>query len=164
MAVDLGDLIEDLRAEINPPGVDLYPTATDDDWINRLRNAFWEARIGGAFIGYRESDGLIAPVSGIDELPREQQQLIILYAGLNVVLADFRNTQSAFKAKAGPVEYETQRSATLLKGVLDLLKTKLASALDAAINGPSWSGTTAVFDSVIARTESIAWGDTWWVR
>jgi hypothetical protein len=164
VAIDLADLLPDLRAEINPPGTDLYPNASNADLVNRLRNAFWEARLQGAFPTYAEADGVIAPLNGSTDLPREQQQLVILFAGLNIVLADYRNVQATFKAQAGPVAYETGRSAQLLKTVLDTIKAKLGAALDAAVNGPSWSGSTTVFDAVMARTDSLSVGDTWWVR
>jgi hypothetical protein len=164
MSVDLADLVPDLEAEINPPGSDEYPNATTDDMVNRLRNAFWEARLQGAFPGYSETDGIVTSSNGAGDLPREHQQLIIILAGLNIAIADYRHVESVLRSKAGPVEYETQRSATLLKTVIETLRAKLAHALVASIEGPGDTGNTAVFDAVIVRTESITAGTTWWVR
>ena len=124
-------------------------------------NAFWHARLDGLFTNYRAVDGLVEPISGGEDLPREQQQLLILYAGLDIVLTELRNAQSAFRAKAGPVEYETQQSAPLLREVLNTLKSRIAFVIG---NLTSYAGEVQAFDSVIARTESILYQDTWWVR
>lgn len=159
MAVDLEDLVEDFQAEITPLGGTIVGTTAQA--AARLKNAFWEARLQGAFANFREEDGSIVPITGTEDMPREHQQLLIIFAALNVALAKFQNAQSAFRAKAGPVEYETQQSATLMRAVLDALRQKLGTALSVVLDGV---GNTAVFDAVISRTEAIAYGDVWNVR
>lgn len=163
MAVDLADLVEFVKAEVNVPGVDTFTDATDDNWVTRLQNAFWHARLRGAFVGYEETDGIITPISGTEDLSRTEQQLIILVAALNVVRSSLRNANTVFRAKAGPVEFETQQSANTLKTLLDQLEREFRDALEAAKEGTD-ANTVAYFDAVIQRTDSMAYGDTWFVR
>lgn len=124
MAVDLFDLVESLRREVDPPGTPAFPDATEDEFAGHLADAFWEIRLDGMLSGYAESDGLVSPTSGTTELGRDLQQLIVLYAGVRIVRNQLRQLQTSFRAKAGPVEYETEQAASVLKGVLDDLVSR----------------------------------------
>lgn len=160
MAVDLGDLIEPLRREVSPPGEDLFPNATDDEFFGNLQDAFWDARLDGLLANYTESDGLITTTSGTGDIDRELQQLIVLYAGLRIVRNHLRALNTLFRSKAGPVEFETQKSATLLKGLLD----ELAMRRRLVLNRLADLGAVDSYyiDAIAAREESITWGDTWY--
>jgi hypothetical protein len=69
MAVDLSSLVENVKAEVQPPGEDVYPDATDDDWVMRLINAFWSAVLDGIITGYAvDDDGIVSPVTGTTDL------------------------------------------------------------------------------------------------
>ena len=119
-SIDLTELIPDLELELNAPGVDGFPTVSDVEWVNRLRNGFWTAVLDDLIVGYKEVDGSIAPVSSAyPTFPRDQQQLIIMYAVITVIRQQLMDMNTTFRAKAGPVEYEVQKSAVLLKGLLD---------------------------------------------
>lgn len=161
MAVDLGDLIENLQAEINPPGSNLYPDAVDDDWVTRLVNAFWETILDGLITGYTESDGLVTPSSGTTELTRDLQQLVIFYAGITVVRNSLRDINTALRAKAGPVEFETQKSANTLRDILKELQQRRAILLSRL----SDLGVTDSYyiDGVLARDEAYSNSLTPWV-
>lgn len=163
MAVDLGDLIESLQREVSPPGTDLYPNADDNDWLGHLADAFWEARLHGMLSDWTESDGEISPIAtGGDEMGRDYQQLIVMYAGYRIVLTQFQNLKSLFRAKAGPVEFETQQQATVLKAVLDAIRSRINLVLSRLSDvGES---NAVILDAVIERSYSIAANDTWWVR
>lgn len=115
MAVDLADLVEVLKVEVNPPGENLFPTCTDDEWVVRLSSAFWNARIDGFLSGYVEEDGEVFPTSGDVDMPRDLQQVIVFLAALNALSGRLRELQTMFRAKAGPAEFEVQRSANVLK-------------------------------------------------
>lgn len=162
MAVDLSDLVPSLEREIQPPGTDLYPNVADAVWVGHLSDAFWEGRLHGLFAGYAESDGLVSPTSGTTDMSRDLQQLVVLYAGYRITLASYVNLNSSFRAVAGPVEYETQKSAQVLRAVLDALKERIGIALGrlSDLGGSS----VAVFDSVVERSYSLAVGATTWVR
>lgn len=187
MAVDLGDLVDALKAEVSPPGSDLYPDANDDSWFLRLQNGFWDARIYGLMSGYEENaaarggpaafgEGIITPLNveegyddpaGFDadtDLGREWQQLIVLWTAWKVTLTKFQDISTVFRARApGPTEFEEQKSAQLLKAILDQLRDRIHIIIN---NLSTLAGATnvVVLDAIIERDYSMANGDVWWVR
>lgn len=161
MSVDLGDLVTSVKLEVNPPGVDLFPDASDDEWADRLANAFWNARIDGMLPGYVESEGLITPITGTTDMPRELQQVIVFMAAYNTIYLKLLNTRTGFRAKAGSVEYETNTSANVLKELADSLKQRYAILLGRLSD--MGLVPTYVIDSYLARQDSLAYGETVWV-
>jgi hypothetical protein len=183
MAVNLFDLVDPLKREVNPPGGDLFPDATDDAWSGALTDAFWEIRLFGFLNGFEEnaaarggpaafSEGIVTPTSVTDaayddplgyvtalDLGRELQQLIVLWAAWKIALTRLSGLNTTFRAKAGPVEYETQSAATLLAEILKQLKSRIDYIL---ANLPDRVG-TVVFDAMVERSYSQAVGDVWWV-
>lgn len=165
MAVDLADLVESLQREVSPPGSDLYPAATEDTWVGYLADAFWEARLNGLLSGYAEADGLIEPLNAsADDMSRDLQQLLVLYAGLRITLTAFQNVNGSFRAKAGPVEFETSKSATVLAGVLDAIRERIRRALDLVEQNSATGVDVVMFDAVIERSCAIQSGAGWFVK
>ncbi len=162
MSVDLSDLVELLQAEVDAPGEDSFPDAVENDWVNQLRSGFWEIVLDGILTGYEEDDGIVTPTSGSTDLAREMQQLVIFYAGVRVIRNKLRTMGTAFRAKAGPVEYETQNSAQVLKSIMDELVRKRNLILERLSDIGSVD--SVYVDMVIQRDESLAFGDSWWVR
>lgn len=184
MAVDLLNLVDPLRREVNPPGSDLFPDATDDNWAGSLGDAFWEIRLYGLLTGFEENaasrdgpasfgEGILTPVGAAEDydqpsgysstdLGRELQQLIVSWAAYKIVLARMGSLSTMFRARAGPVEYETQNAASVLKTILDQLKARLDKILNQLVNG--LGSDVALLDAVIERTYNQAVGDVWWVR
>jgi hypothetical protein len=164
MAVLIDTLIDSLKNEVNPPGADLYPSVSDPQWRSRLLDAFWEAKLNKAFPTYTiNGSNEIVPLSGSTDLPREQQQLIVLYAGFRVALTAFQNINSQFRAKAGPVEYEVQKSANTLKALLDALRERIKQAV-ADGTGSSAGSLALVLDGLAERSCAISDGDLFFVR
>jgi hypothetical protein len=163
MSVDLADLIGNLKVQVNPPGADLFPSVSNNEWVLRLENSFWTARLDGLFGAYKAEDGTIVPIdpNTTVDLGRDAQQLVILYAAMDIVITEMRNLQSSFSAKAGPVEYTTQRSAQLLKGVLDVISGRIKSIIFLL---SSYASPTIQFDAIIERTDALSSGMQWWVR
>lgn len=157
MSVDLGDLIEAIKSEVSPPGTDLFPNATEDEWIINLQNAFWEAKLFDFFGNFYEADGLIQPNAGSTDMDRTQQQLIVLFAGARILRNELRNINTTFKSKAGPVEFETQKSANLLRDLLNDVRSKIMWQLQAV-----GSTNTFYIDSVTGRADSMITGQTFW--
>lgn len=185
MAVDLANLVDSLKREVNPPGSDLFPDATEDNWLGSLTDAFWEVKLYGFLQDYTENagarggpaafgEGVITPSTVTDEtyddptgystqdLSRELQQLIVLWAGYKVALSRFASLNSLMRAKAGPIEYETQQAASVLKSILDALKGRIDYILANLLTG-NRAG-VAVFDALVERTYHQAVDDVWWVR
>jgi hypothetical protein len=158
-AIDLEELIPDVKAAVDAPGTASFPTATNAQWLAQLRNAFWEAKLNGfvGFANFQEADGSVTPISGTDTLSRELQQIIIFLAAAAAVRNKLFNLNTSFRAKAGPVEYETQQSAQVFKVLLDDLKSKLELWLLRLSD--SGGVDTAYFDGYIEREYSLRYGD-----
>lgn len=175
MAVDLFDLVDPLKRSVQPPGTILFPTATDDEFVGYLSDAFWEIRMltgatNNLFDKYSEADGSIVTAANVDpstpNMPREMQQLIVLFAGENIVMQELKNVNTQFRAKAGSVEFETATNGNLLRDILTELARKRTIVERylfsiGAIND-------YYIDSVVARTESMiyssSWYGPWWVN
>jgi hypothetical protein len=186
VSVDLATLVEPLQYETQTPGGDAYADATEDDYIGALINAFWEIRLYGFLGGFEEDAasrggppefaiGIVTPLkvdptyddpfgySTDQDLPRDLQQLIVLWAAWKIALNNMATINSVFRAKAGPVEYETQQAASVLTAVLDQLKARITYLIGNLPTGHGGGG-TVVLDAIIERSYSQAVGDTWWVR
>lgn len=160
MAVDLGDLVPYLEAEVSPPGNDLFADTEDDEWVTRLANGFWNARLDGLLSGYVESDGAVTPTSGDEDLSRELQQVIVFYAAYDTILLALRSLNTSFRAQAGPVSYETGQSAQVLRDIANALRERMGRLLVRL----SDIGATSdyVIDAIMARQDSLLDGITYW--
>jgi hypothetical protein len=165
VAVDLADLVDSLKREVNPPGDNLFPNATENDWLGNLADAFWEARLHGMLAGFTVNPDTfeLTPLdASAADMTRDLQQLIVLYAGFRITLNELKNAQSSFHAVAGPVEIEVQKASNVLKGVLDAIKGRIDIVLTRLSDAGSTS--VAVFDAVIEHNYNIAARNEWWVR
>lgn len=163
MSVDLGDLVETLQRQIAVPGgfADAFPSATDDNLIGSLSDAFWEIRMLDMLTDWTEGDGAISPITGTTEIPRELQQLIVLYAAITIVTNELKALDTLFRAKAGPVEFETQKSGTLLKDILtELQRRRLVAEKQLFALGVV---TDTYIDAVAERADGT-YGGLFWVR
>lgn len=159
MAVDLGDLIESLKREVNPLGGDVFVDATDDMYLGYLQDAFWEARLDGitALAAWDELDGNVTPVTvGGADITRDLLQLLVLIGGIRILRNYLFALAQDFRAKAGPVEFETKGGTSLLVNLLkdlqgqrNLILTRLSDL--GAIP-------TYYFDALIEREMSIGLG------
>ena len=162
-AVDLSDLIPDLEIALTAPGqTATYAAVGEDEWIGRLKNAFWSAYNDGLINGYTcNEDGVVTPTSGSSTFGRDLQQIVLFYCGLNKVQNELMQIKTRFKAKAGPVEYETEQSAGVLKAILDSLLRQRDDIMDRL---SSMNGVSMVYiDSV--RQRDYAFRDgliDWW--
>jgi hypothetical protein len=161
MAVDLSDLVEDVKSEMNVPGADNYPDATDDQWVTQLRNAFWEVVLDGLISGYTEDSGIVSPQSGATDLSRELQQLIIYYVGVRVTKSKLLELRTSYKTAAGPVKFEYEQSAGVMKEILaEYVRRRNVWLRRLSDLG---AAPTYYIDGVMARDDSMNWGDTWWL-
>ncbi len=161
-SLDLADLIPDLTYNLNAPGEDQFATVSEEEWVSRLRDGFWNAFNDGLVQDYTESDGYVTGRSSADLMPRDQQQLIILYTGINVVFQQMLRLNTLFRAKAGPVEYETQQSAQLLKSLLDEMSDRRNKVLE-RLAETGETGAVFLIDTYRSRQEALYSGDSLWV-
>lgn len=162
MAVDLFDLVEPLKRSVNPPGTNVFPDATDETFAGYLSDAFWEIRMLDMLSDWTEGDGLVTPISGSVDMPREKQSLILLWAAITIVTNELKNTETTFRAKGGPAEFETGKSAQVLTAVLQELQRR-RSVVEKQLFAIG-EVTDAYIDSIVVRDESQHFGDTWWLR
>lgn len=132
MAIDLSEeqYIDSLKRAVTPLGATAPANVTAAQWLGYLTDAFWLAKMDGFMAGFVEEDGEIEPETGTTDLDRKYVALIVLYAAINILSLRILNTKSAFKAKAGPVEYEEQTSATMLAEMLKQLRAAKDRILD----------------------------------
>jgi len=166
MAVELSDLVDSLKREVEPPGADLFPTATGADWVGYLSDAFWKCRIeAGLFVGYAVNDAdQIVPTfaSPPVDLGRDSQQVVVLFAALGVVTNVIRTTNTSFTAKAGTAEFSVENSAGALKDVLAEYQTRRQFILTrlSDLGHPM----DMVVDLIDTEQMNITFGDELWVR
>jgi hypothetical protein len=153
MAVDLYDHVPSLLREVNPPGTNVFSSVSEDDMVGYLSDAFWEASLDGFVQDWTcDEDGQIKPLEvGGEELPRSQVSLIVLYAGIRVLRNRILNMNTQFAAKAGPVEFEQQNSATMLVEQLKQLRATKERLLDKVESGVSLD---MAVDALSVRTYS----------
>ncbi len=164
MAVDLSDLIESLQREVSQPGAETttFPDANDDVYLGHLSDGFWEAVLDGVISGYTEADGIVTPLDeDDDDLSRELQQLVVIYAGMRINKNQLTAMDTLFRAKAGPVEYETQKAASVLKAQWDYLVARKAYIL--SVLSASGQVEDYYIDGVLQRDENLGYGgDYFW--
>ena len=133
MSIDLADLVENLKREVNPPGTDLFPDASDGDFEGYLSDAFWEMSLRGYISGFTADDTEVSPDDGStdadDQLSRELQQLVVIQAAMTVLRMYMLNLDTGFRAHAGAAEFETKKSAQAIQGVLTALEGRFEDIL-----------------------------------
>jgi len=160
--VDLADLVPDIIVALNIPGEDAYATVSPETWVGYLKDGFWNAILEGLLVGYTEEDGVISSTVDDTAMPRDLQQLIIMYTSIAVLRNKLFSLQTLFRAKAGPVEYEVQQSAQVMKALLDEFSERRRFILQRLADTGS-STDIYYIDSYIARQEAIDYGLTEWI-
>lgn len=134
MATNITEMIDVLTREVNPPGFEQFPDALPSDFLGYIEDGFWEGRLLGFLPAYTVVDGgdLTPPESGTfitnddeDDLPEEFQSLIAILAGFRLLRAKALNLAQSFRAQAGPVEYQQEVSATVLREILRSLERRI---------------------------------------
>jgi hypothetical protein len=147
MAVNLSDYVETVRREVTPPGSSTFATVSDAVFTGYLADAFWEVKLDGFLEPYVcDANGIVIPqddpqtadpgagfapdpyVNGID-MPRDQVALVCLYAGIKIIRNRLMEQNTRLRAKAGPVEFESDFSANLLIEMLKELQSVRARLL-----------------------------------
>lgn len=157
MAVDLSEFVDSLRREVTPPGSDLFSDVSDDVFTGYLSDAFWEARLDGFVASWTcDVDGVVTPITGDKEFPRELVGLLVLYGGIKILRNRIMNLNQRFSAKAGPVEYTTENSASVLSELLRQLDARRKDLLEEVEATP-----TFYYDAYLIRghSPSVYWGD-----
>lgn len=154
----LSTLVEPLKREIAVPGdfASTYPVTSDPDLIGSLADGFAEAQLWGFFGAItltQQGSGDTIDFQTDPDLSGAGGALILTFTATRIVRAQLRVLNSMEKYKAGPVEYEIQKAASVLKAELDYLTDRLNQLIE---EGRKASGASArlavVMDNYVARS------------
>jgi len=154
----MSTLVPALKRELAVPGTftDVYPLTSDVDLTASLADGFAEAQLYGFFpdLSLVESD----PVGDWEtslELSGSGAALIIIFSSMRIIRASLRTLLTSERYKAGPAEFEIQRSANLLRDELKFLKERLDDLVAGAKAAARAASSVMVFDGYLARGGAI---------
>jgi hypothetical protein len=154
MATNLSTLVEPLQRELAVPGeFDTYFPDTDEDGlIGTLSDAFAECQLDG-FFGTQTLDLETFDVSPDLSLPGGA--LVVLYAASRTIRARMRSMNSTERYKAGPVEFETGKAASMMTAELKLIQDTKDRLI---AQGKKSGAMDYVFDGYFSRA-SVQWSN-----
>lgn len=162
MATPVADLRVMLQREVNVPGFEQLPDITSSQLDGYISDGFWETRLLGMLESYTLTDGtefatptgaVIKAAANDGDLPSEYQMLVVIVAGMKLIRLKALNLAVNFTAEAGPVSYEQQTSATVLRAILDSLESRL-NQLKATHSG-LFTGHVDYFDGALQRERAM---------
>lgn len=154
----MSELVPAYQREVAPLGgfAAQYPNATVPLQIGVLADAFGETQLDGFFptsvfdVDSNEVDPDLSPAG---------RALVVIYAGIRTLRNDLSNTKSRVNYVAGPVQYEVEQAASVLKGLLD---GALARRLELVTFARTARGTTVwAGDAYATRQIEGPWGLGW---
>jgi hypothetical protein len=151
---DLGTLVEPLKRELAIPGefATLFPNTSDDDLGATLADGFSQAQLDGYF----NTLNLNLNTNAVDpDVSLAGGALIVLYAASQIIRAQLRAMNLNARYKAGPVEYETSKSAVLLR---DELKYLIERRKELVTQARSSGRMVYVIDNYVARMSVTTMG------
>jgi len=151
---DLATLVPGLKREVAVPGTfdTVFPDSGDGDLTANLGDAFAEAQLDGFFgtMALDPATFLVTP-----DLSAAGGALVIIYGGIRMTRTYLRELGSRSLYEAGPVKYETERAASVLKQQLQDMTERKNQLI---LLGKRGSGKTYVWDGYFART-ATNWSD-----
>jgi hypothetical protein len=157
----LSTLIEPLKRELAVPGTfpDVFPDTSNADLLGSLADGFAEARLAGFFPDVTLTQVGAAPSLDYEtdpDLSLAGTAVVVILTSIRILRSQLRNINSGQRYKAGPVEFETTKAASMLKAELDYLTGRLDKIIENADKAARASaGLATVFDGYIARGGSI---------
>lgn len=137
MPTPVASLIPMLTREINAPGLENIDLGGGDS-LGYIEDGFWDVRLAGMLGSYTVVLGEdLDPVgttgakyftdqaTKAEDLDTMYWMMIVMFAGFRLLRLKIMNLAVNFKAVAGPVSYEQQASATVLRALLDSLSRRI---------------------------------------
>jgi hypothetical protein len=152
---DIADLVEPLKLELAVPGTfaAVYPSTGDEDLRLLLLNAVGQTQL----VGFLPTSVLDVDLGTVEpDLSPAAKALVTLYAAdkiLSLRILEL-NTRAAYQA--GPVKYETEKSASVLAEFLKQLRERRREIIDMATSVGRSRGGFAMGDRYAANSGSIA--------
>lgn len=152
MATNLETLVEPLQRELAVPGefATYFPETSEDGLLGTLGDAFAECQLDG-FFGTQTLDLDTYDVS--PDLSMPGGALVVLYAASRTIRARLRSQNTTERYKAGPVEFETGKAASLLTAELKLIQDTKDRLIK---QGKKAGSMDYVFDGYFSRA-AVSW-------
>jgi hypothetical protein len=156
----LSTLVPALQRELAVPGAFYteFPDTTTDDLLDSLADGFAEAQLYGFF----PDMSLIEDVDGdwitSQDLSGSGGALVVIFTSMRIIRANLRSMLTSERYKAGPAEFEIQRSANLLRDELKFLKERMDALVAQAKQAARAASSAIVFDGYLARGGGITEG------
>lgn len=163
MATPVTDLRPVLRREINIPGFEQLPDIGNSELDGYIKDGFWEARLLGMLSTYTLTDGtefatptgdVIKKIADDGDLEPQYQVLVAIVAAMKMLRLKTLSLAVNLRAHAGPVEYEQQASATVLRAILESLSRRL-NEIKTAYSSIIPAGALYYFDGELQRDRAI---------
>lgn len=153
----ISSLVPALKRELAVPGTftEVYPATTDADLTASLADGFAEAQLYGFFPDLSLTAGATEDWDTSQELSGSGAALVVIFTSMRIIRASLRALLTSERYKAGPTEFEIQRSANLLRDELAFLKARLDDLVKNARAAARAASTVAVFDGYLARGGAI---------
>lgn len=129
----LSDLVPFAVAAVNGPGGSFFDDTDDEMWELVIANAFWDVHLRGFFKDWRVDVNNIEIVNVVDPdevFDRGAAQIIVKMAVLSALESRAVGLATKEKAKAGPVESETQFDARLMLEKMKSLREEIKDLLE----------------------------------
>lgn len=138
MSTPLTDLLPMFNREIDIPGATQFATVSAGAKLGYIEDGFWDVRLCGMLGSYTVALGEdITPpeTTGVkyftdqdltgESLEQKFWMMITIFAGFRLLRLKIMQLAVNFTAEAGPVSYEQQASATVLRALLDNLQNRI---------------------------------------
>lgn len=173
MATNIQDLRPALKREINPPGAEQFESIGGGELDGYILDGFWESYLLDMLKSYAVIDGadLDTPDPGNTyfitagdtddttdtDMADHAQMLVVILAGFRLLRMKGLVLALNFTAEAGPVSYEQQISATVLRAILQSLERRLQE-LKELYSDELGGGTLVYMDGVYQREAALVEG------
>lgn len=170
MSTPTQDLVPMFQREINLPAAGQI-TITGGQIVGYIEDGFWDARLSGVLENYTIADGAdindvgggspgqnyFTDISGLTEdLPKQFWMLITIFGGFRLLRLRIMELAVNFSAQAGPVSYEQEASATVLRALLDNLQGRIQELKGQYSD--EFSSTFVLMDAVAQREYAMLAG------
>lgn len=152
MFTDLTDHVDRFKREVAPLGQfeSLNPEVFDSDVVWALADAFGEAQMMGMFPAHTLEGADVSPALS----PREVS-VVVAFAGARHLRNQLFEAETRSKYEAGPVLYEVERSAALLRDLLKATLDKLKRVVDDDVASRRVLNEVYVIDAYALRSAGL---------
>lgn len=123
----LSTLVDPLKRELAVPGAfdATFPDSDDGELEAYVADGFGEAQLRGFFPTYTLTEDPSGTFTTNEDLSAAGAALVLIFTSIRIIRAQLRAMSTNERYKAGPVEFETSKAATLLRDELKYLADRI---------------------------------------